>query len=127
MTVTMISLTLLMLLASVFALAAAAKCMSHQHFAAILGKLVPRPFVRFLATAIPASEILLAIWLLSGIASRSAAVVSIAVLGVFSMALLQRCGGWNWADADVSGKARPPSPPRRKAGFSAMPCSCSPP
>ena len=79
--------SIILLLAAVFLFAALAKLRSQDEFAEVLKNVVPSSLVRTAALAIPLLELLLAVFLLSGIASRAAAVVSVVVLGVFTIVL----------------------------------------
>ena|ERR1700722_9876513 len=78
---------IILLLAAVFLFAALSKLRSQNEFAEVLRNLVPLSLVKAAALAIPVLELLLSAFLLSRIASRAAALVSVAVLGVFTIAL----------------------------------------
>jgi uncharacterized membrane protein YphA (DoxX/SURF4 family) len=79
--------SIILLLAAVFLFAALAKLRSQNEFAEVLRNLVPSSLVKMTALAIPLLEVLLAGFLLSGIASRAAAMASVAVLAVFTIVL----------------------------------------
>src|SRR5690348_9764028 len=81
--------TILLLLAFVFGLAGAMKLGSPEQFRDTMRKLFGARLARPLSVTVPVLEIALALWLLTGLAPRQAAAVSILVLLVFSAALLR--------------------------------------
>lgn len=78
---------LVLLIACVFALAAGAKLMSRDAFAAVLRSLVPAASVSLFSWAVPLTELLLAMWLISHRAPRFAAATALLTLALFSIIL----------------------------------------
>ena len=78
---------IVLLLAAVFALAAASKMRSRAAFEEVLRKLAPARLVEPLTLIIPALELLLAAFLLSGVALRWAALMAFLMLIVFTFFL----------------------------------------
>lgn len=76
-----------LLLAVTFAAAAIAKLRAPQPFVATLTALVPARAARPLARAVPIAELVLAAGLVAGVAPRLAALLSLLLLGAFSVAL----------------------------------------
>lgn len=77
------------MLAVTMGVAGASKLESSARFREALQALVPAEFVEPLRWAIPASELALAAWLVSGVAPAAAAAATLLTLGVFSLALLR--------------------------------------
>jgi uncharacterized membrane protein YphA (DoxX/SURF4 family) len=77
----------ILLLASVFLLAAIAKLRSREAFSKVLRQFMPRALAETLSRVVPIGEIVLAAFLISGIWSRAALVASVAVLGCFTLVL----------------------------------------
>jgi uncharacterized membrane protein YphA (DoxX/SURF4 family) len=80
---------IVLLLAFVFALAGISKLLSPDRFRATLRKLMPLGAATVMVRAIPLTELLLAAWLVSGLAPRQAAGIAIIVLLMFTAALLR--------------------------------------
>ena len=80
---------ILLLLAAVFAAAGVSKILSPEPFRATLRKLMPAPLAAGASRAIPALELALSAWLLTGVAARQAAGVAIVVLLAFTAVLLR--------------------------------------
>jgi uncharacterized membrane protein YphA (DoxX/SURF4 family) len=80
---------IILLLASVFLLAAFSKIRDREAFNRVLRQLVPRSLVHPFARVLPIGEMLLAAVLLSGIAPRAALSASIALLVAFTLVLAQ--------------------------------------
>ena len=78
-----------LLLAVTFGAAAVAKSRARITFRASLRDLLPRPFVRPVAELVPVVEVATALLIVSGIAPREAAIAAIALLTLFSLALLR--------------------------------------
>ncbi len=80
---------IILLLASVFLLAAFSKIRDRDAFNRVLRQLVPRSLVQPLSRVLPIGEMLLAAALLSGIAPRPALSASIVLLATFTLVLAQ--------------------------------------
>jgi uncharacterized membrane protein YphA (DoxX/SURF4 family) len=80
---------ILLLLGAVFAVAGISKLLSPDPFRTTLRKLMPQTVAHPATYAIPVQELVLAAWLLSGLAPRLAAAVTILVLLGFSSVLLR--------------------------------------
>jgi uncharacterized membrane protein YphA (DoxX/SURF4 family) len=80
---------IILLLASVFLLAALSKIRDRDAFNRVLRQLVPRPLVQPFSRLVPIGEMLLAAVLISGIAPAPALCGSIAVLAAFTLVLAQ--------------------------------------
>ncbi len=79
--------TIILLLAAVFILAAISKLRARDAFSAVLINLIPSPFIGFASIIIPVIELLLAGFLLSGIAPQKAIMASIVMLIIFTVVL----------------------------------------
>jgi uncharacterized membrane protein YphA (DoxX/SURF4 family) len=78
---------IILLLAAIFILAAISKFRSRDAFGEVLRNLIPAPFVKFIVAIVPLSELLLAGFLLSGVAQKKAVATAIALLIVFTIIL----------------------------------------
>ena len=78
-----------LLLSAIFSLAAVSKIRDREAFALVLRKLLPSSLINPVALAIPAIEVFLSVWLLSGIATRTALAAAIALLIGFTLVLVQ--------------------------------------
>jgi uncharacterized membrane protein YphA (DoxX/SURF4 family) len=81
--------TIILLLATVFVLAAISKLRSRAAFGAVLRNLVPARLVEPLTIIVPTTELLLAIFLLIGIAPQKAVAAAIAMLIIFTIVLAE--------------------------------------
>lgn len=105
---------ILLLLGTVFAAAGVSKLLSPDPFRNTLRKLVPAALVGPVSIGIPVQELLLAMWLITGVAPREAAAVAVVVLLGFTSILLKMwrrgmsgCGCFGEAaDSAPSGIAR---------------------
>jgi uncharacterized membrane protein YphA (DoxX/SURF4 family) len=79
---------IILLLATVFVTAAAAKLRSLDAFRTVLRGLFPRPLVNVLTIVVPAAEFALGIFLLSGAREKVAITVAIVLLGIFTVMLM---------------------------------------
>ena len=79
----------ILVLATTFGLAGVAKLSDRAPFEQLLAAVVDREVARWLALIVPAGELLLAVALLAGVQSRAVALITLAVLGAFSWALLR--------------------------------------
>jgi uncharacterized membrane protein YphA (DoxX/SURF4 family) len=105
--------TILLLLSVGFVVAGVAKLAAPERFRATLRKLMPAGAARLAGTGVPILELLLAAWLVSGIAPRHAAATAMLVLLAFSIMLRKMwrrglsCGCFGEvADSAPSGLAR---------------------
>jgi len=80
---------IILLLASVFLLAAFSKIRDRDAFKRVLRQLIPSSLVQPLSSIVPIGEMLLAAVLLSGIVPAPALAASIAVLAAFTLVLAQ--------------------------------------
>ncbi|HWT91518.1 MAG TPA: MauE/DoxX family redox-associated membrane protein [Solirubrobacteraceae bacterium] len=78
-----------LVLAVVLTAAATAKLQAPTQFRSVLRDLVPQPAVRPAARMVPVLELAVAVWLLSGVASTAAACAVVALLVLFTAALLR--------------------------------------
>src|SRR6266702_4668777 len=83
---------IILLLATIFIIAAISKMRSRPQFSAVMGNLLPSPLVGPLSILIPLAEISLAMFLLCGIARQKAIVASMVSLVVFTIILVKM---WN--------------------------------
>lgn len=83
------SLAVMLVLATTFALAAVAKLRDRASFEQVLGAISGRVAARSLAFAVPAGELALAAALLAGVQPRAVALLTLAVLLGFSWALVR--------------------------------------
>ncbi|MEO7299040.1 MAG: MauE/DoxX family redox-associated membrane protein [Verrucomicrobiota bacterium] len=81
--------TIILLFVGIFILAAISKLRSREAFSAVLRNLLPRIFVNPVSILVPIVELLLAAFLLSGIAPQKAIIASIAMLVVFTIVLAE--------------------------------------
>lgn len=81
--------TIILLLVTIFILAAISKLRSLDAFSAVLRNLIPAPVVGPTSIIIPVVELILAGFLLSGIAPQKAIVAAIALLVVFTIILTE--------------------------------------
>ncbi len=92
----------ILLLAGTFALAAVAKLRDLGPFRRTVGLVVRRPgATSAIAWLVPAAELALAAWLVSGAAPRAAGVAALALLAAFSLALTAVGRATRAAAADV--------------------------
>jgi uncharacterized membrane protein YphA (DoxX/SURF4 family) len=78
---------IILLLAAIFVLAAISKFRSSDAFGEVLRNLFPPPLIKPVAIMVPLSELLLAGFLLSGVAQKKAIATAIALLIVFTIIL----------------------------------------
>lgn len=83
------SAAVILVLAVTFAAAAVHKLRDRQPFVATLDALVPGRLARPLSLAVPAGELLLAAALVAGVLPRLVALLAIAALAAFSLALVR--------------------------------------
>jgi len=79
----------MLVLATTFVLAAVAKLRDRRSFEQVLAVLAGWPAARPLAIAVPAGELALGFLLLAGLAPRATALLTLAVLAMFSWALVR--------------------------------------
>ncbi|MGI8967237.1 MAG: MauE/DoxX family redox-associated membrane protein [Limisphaerales bacterium] len=81
--------TIILLLAAIFLLAAISKFRSRDAFSAVLRNLLPAVLVAPMSIFVPLVELLLAGFLLSGIAPQKAIIASIVMLVIFTLVLAE--------------------------------------
>ncbi|MEO7299254.1 MAG: MauE/DoxX family redox-associated membrane protein [Verrucomicrobiota bacterium] len=81
--------TIILLLSTIFILAAISKLRSRDAFQAVLINLIPASLLGPVSIIVPILELLLAGFLLSGIAPQKSIIAAIAILAVFTLILLE--------------------------------------
>jgi hypothetical protein len=80
---------IILLLATVFVVAAVSKLRSRAEFSAVLRRLILGPLVGTATIVVPGIEILIAVFLLSGLAPQGAIMAAIVLLSVFTVVLIE--------------------------------------